>query len=265
MHDQHGAPSSVMNPMTPKLAVAATLTRWRHPPLKSSEKRSWATEGDMKKKLSNYICGRQSLAFKNTRMEDTHFKVSSSAPLGKGTRVQQWTPWWQMDPEQWRQADVSGTWSDQQQRPNTSPCSKAEQKKKTSKRWVKNKQKEEGRRNEGNKAGGRKQRRDIKRRTSKGRVCRRKWEWATQWGAGERGERKEKELREGEGECFYPHVHSVKGVSECDCSWTACQNSAATTAAMNLRPSPKCMRAQTHTNTLTYTCANAFRVSKSFW
>lgn len=50
MHDQHGAPSSVMNPMTPKLAVAATLTRWRHPPLKSSEKRSWATEGDMKKK-----------------------------------------------------------------------------------------------------------------------------------------------------------------------------------------------------------------------
>lgn len=147
------------------------------------------------------------------------------------------------------------------------PMLKNRAKKKTSKRWVKNKQKEEGRRNEGNKAGGggRKQRRDIKRRTSKGRVCRRKWEWATQWGAGERGERKEKELREGEGECFYPHVHSVKGVSECDCSWTACQNSAATTAAMNLRPSPKCMRAQTHTNTLTYTCANAFRVSKSFW
>ena len=151
------------------------------------------------------------------------------------------------------------TWSDQQQRPNTSPCSKTEQKRDGWKTNRKRKVEEMG----GIK-GGRKQRRDIKRRTSKGRECRRKWEWATQWGAGERGERKEKELREGEGECFYPHVHSVKGVSECDCSWTACQNSAAATAAINLRPSLKCTRAQTHTNTLTYTCANAYRVSKSF-
>ena len=195
-------------------------------------------------------------------MEDTHFKVSSSAPLGKGTRVQQWTPWWQMDSEQRRQADVLGTWSDQQQRPNTSLCSKTEQKTQRVGWKTDRKRKVEGM--GGVKGGNHKQRRDIKRRTSKGRECKRKWEWATQWGAGERGERKEKELREGEGECFYPHVHSVKGVSECDCSWTACQNSAATTAAINLRPSLKCMRAQTHTNTLTYTCANAYGVSKSF-
>lgn len=63
------------------------------------------------------------------------------------------------------------------------------------------------------------------------------------------GERKEKELGEGEGECFYPHVHSVRGVSECDCSWTACQNTVATTAPIHLRPALKSTHAQTHTNT----------------
>lgn len=32
--------------------------------------------------------------------------------------------------------------------------------------------------------------------------CKRKWEWVTQWGAGESGEKKEKELKEREGGCF---------------------------------------------------------------
>lgn len=31
-------------------------------------------------------------------------------------------------------------------------------------------------------------------------------------------EEKVKELKDEEGECFYPHVYSVSGVSECDCS-----------------------------------------------
>lgn len=49
---------------------------------------------------------------------------------------------------------------------------------------------------------------------------------------------------EGEGDCFYPHVHSLRGVSECDCSWTACQNCVATTAPVYLCPSVK-MQAET--------------------
>lgn len=77
--------------MTPQPAVAATLTRWQHPTLKSEKKKtSLATEVG---KNSNYIWERQSFALKNSRMEDTHFKVSSSAQLGKGTWVQQWTPY----------------------------------------------------------------------------------------------------------------------------------------------------------------------------
>lgn len=38
---------------------------------------------------------------------------------------------------------------------------------------------------------------------------------------------------------FYPHARSGREVSECDCSWIACQNSAATAT-----PVHQCMRAQ---------------------
>lgn len=74
--------------------------------------------------------------------------------------------------------------------------------------------------------------RNEREKTSGGSDVERKWEWSSDTvGSSRERERGNKELGEvGGGECFYPHVHSVSGVSECDCSWTGCQNSAATTA-----------------------------------
>ena len=126
--------------------------------------------------------------------------------------------------------------------PDTQKWANTRRDEETWKQTETHKQKERGWENlRGRKKGVCTQGKDIKRKTGEGRECKRKWEWATQWGAGEWGERKEKELRKGEGECFYPHVHSVRGVSEFDCSWTACQNSVATTASIHLHPTLKCM------------------------
>lgn len=87
---QEGASGSVMNSVTPQPAVTATPTRWRYNTLKPSTEKSWESReirGGKKQQLSCYILERQFLTFKNNRTEDTHFKVSSSAPLGTSTRV----------------------------------------------------------------------------------------------------------------------------------------------------------------------------------
>ena len=111
-----------------------------------------------------------SLAFKNSRMEDTHFKVSSTAPLGKGTQVRQWTPWWQMDSEQWRQADVWRPWSDQQWRPDTSRHSELTGRRRDLKtdRNTQTEGKREGEFKGGRKKGVCTQGKDIKRRMVRG-------------------------------------------------------------------------------------------------
>lgn len=79
--------------------------------------------------------------------------------------------------------------------------------------------------------------------TERGERSERESEGTTGWGAQKTNERGKRKNSERGGRTFYPHVHSVRGVTECNCSWTFCQNTVATAASIHLRPISHC----THT------------------
>lgn len=248
-----------MNSMTPQPAVAAALTRWWYPTFKASKKVSWVTKKQKNSHITFSSVRVWLLKTAEWRTRTSKFPVqlrwARAHECDSGLPDDRWTRSSENKQMFWDPDLISST--------DPTPHALSYVKIARGKREWELKQKErEGEKERGSKTGSLSFKK--KRQVSKGRECQRKWEWVTQWGVGEWGERKEKELREGEGECFYPHVHSVRGVSECDCSWSACQNSVATTAPIHLRPTLKCVHTQTHTSTLTYASANAWSLQNLF-